>query len=47
MNELLSLEPRVAGHDVAEPETGLAYRSDEKHIARCICATSLVITTRT
>lgn len=47
MNELLSLEPRVAGEDVAEPETDLTYRSDDRHIARCICDTSVFITTLT
>jgi hypothetical protein len=47
MNELLSLEPRVAGEDVAEPETDLTYRSANRHIARCICDTSVIITTLT
>jgi hypothetical protein len=46
MNELLSLEPRVAGEDVAEPETDLTDRSDDEHVARCICNTSVFITTR-
>jgi hypothetical protein len=46
MDELLSLEPRVAGEDVAEPETDLTYDSDDEHIARCICYTSVHITTR-
>jgi hypothetical protein len=36
VNELLSLEPRVAGEDVAEPETDLTYRSEDEH-TRCIC----------
>jgi hypothetical protein len=36
MNELLSLEPRVAGEDVAEPETDLTHRSDDEHM-RCVC----------
>jgi hypothetical protein len=47
MNELLRLEPRVAGEDVAEPETDLTYRSDDRHMARCICDTSVYVTTLT
>ena len=46
MNELLSLEPRVAGEEVADPETDLTYRSDDEHTARCICNTSVILTTR-